>query len=71
MKLIESWNWNDIGVVVCDVMGTICLGLLGVTSIAGTQIQLTPAEALALFCLGKAGSTILSHLQPVGAKRAD
>lgn len=62
-------NANDAAVIVCDVLSTVCLGLLGVTSIAGVSIGLTGWEAVALFSLGKGASTVLSHLAPVGSKR--
>ena len=64
-------NPNDIAVIVCDVLSTVCLGLLGVTSIAGVPIALSPWEAVALFALGKASSTVLAHLRPVGSRRAE
>ena len=62
---------NDYVVIACDVLSTVCLGILGITSIAGVQLVLNPWEAIALFAVGKGASTVLTHLQPVGAKRAD
>lgn len=62
-------NVNDTAVIVCDVLSTVCLGLLATTSIAGVTIGLTPWEAVLLFFVGKSASTVLQHLAPVGSKR--
>jgi hypothetical protein len=68
---LSQIDYNDLAVITCDVLSTVCLGLLSVTSLAGVQLPTNPWEAIALFAIGKGASTVLSHLQPIGNRRVD
>lgn len=59
---------NDILVIACDVLNKAALAALG-ANIAG--FTLSPVISLALIVLAAASGTVLTHLQPVGWRRAD
>lgn len=61
-------NWNDILVVFCDVLNKSSLAALG-ANLAG--FPLPPEVALTLIVVSAASGTVLTHLQPVGSRRAD
>ena len=59
---------NDLLVIACDVVNKGALAALG-ANIAG--VQLPPYVTLALIVLSACSGTVLTHLQPVGSRRAD
>lgn len=62
---------NDWLVIGCDVVSTVCLGLLALGSIGGTPVSFPVPVAIALWVAGKAAGTMLGHLQPIGSRRAE
>lgn len=59
---------NDYIVIACDVLNKAALAALG-ANIAG--FTLPPIISLLLIVAAAGSGTVLTHLQPVGSRRAD
>lgn len=61
-------NLNDALVIAADVVNKGALAALGATAVG---IQLHPTVSLALLVVAAVSGTALTHLQPVGSRRAE